>query len=137
MITAEAKAVKARKKLTKEVMAELGFENRIVSQHDAFARYHEAASKGAITQTRADTQGWGVVDTHTITQRLRNMPVPFTRFGHGAVGTQVKAAARARELLGPALEGMEKDKEKLAQETEEVQMGLVDLPPSFFGDFPT
>jgi hypothetical protein len=32
---------------------------------------------------------------------------------------------------------MEKDQEKLRQETEEVQMGLVEVPPSFFGDFPT
>jgi hypothetical protein len=59
------------------------------------------------------------------------------RFGHGATDTLVKAADRARELLASALEGMEKDQEKLRQETEEVQMGLVEVPPSFFGDFPT
>ena len=86
------------------------------------------------------------------------------RFGHGATDTLAKAAERARRLLTGAIDAMEKEKDKLRQETDEVRLsndtteksfgltsvhsqeehcswqvllGLFEIPPSFFGDFPT
>lgn len=58
-----------------------------------------------------------------------------SRFGHGATDTLVKAATRARELVAAAIDGVEKEKEKLQQETEEVRSCTPSSPHLSFEPF--